>query len=385
LNGARLRFFDAALLVGADADHLPSPSSETLFFANAVRRELGLATRESLQRQQLRDFAGLLSACDEVVLSWQAHKAGEANAVSPWIARLQLALERSGLQLREHRVELARRELTLNLPKMPQPAAPQLLPKRLSASAYNKLVACPYQFFASHMLGLAPLDELSDLPQKRDYGEWLHQVLKKYHDTLASRPVAAHERAVLLAEISESVFRPVLLQNPAALGYYVRWQKAMPAYLAWANERENQGWRFVVGERYFKKNLQWDGGEVMLHGWIDRVDENEAGELAVLDYKAKQFLSLKKQLEQREDHQLAFYGLIADRPVTAAHYVALEPHNDKTRDAPAAQYTEWQGQLQSQIIGNLRAISQGAALPASGVEAVCQYCDVRGLCRKGAW
>ena len=26
-----------------------------------------------------------------------------------------------------------------------------------------------------------------------------------------------------------------------------------------------------------------------------------------------------------------------------------------------------------------------AGLPANGTESVCQYCEVRGLCRKGAW
>ncbi|HJW54596.1 MAG TPA: PD-(D/E)XK nuclease family protein, partial [Burkholderiaceae bacterium] len=96
LNGAHLRSFDAVLLAGADADHLPSRPNETLFFANAVRHELGLATRESRQRQQLRDLTELLQTSHEVVVSWQAWKDGESNAVSPWIARLQLTLERAG-------------------------------------------------------------------------------------------------------------------------------------------------------------------------------------------------------------------------------------------------------------------------------------------------
>jgi len=89
LNGARLRSFDAVLLVGADARHLPSQPQETLFFANAVRRELGLETRESRQRQQLRDFAELLSANPELVLSWQAHRDGEPNPLSAWIERMR--------------------------------------------------------------------------------------------------------------------------------------------------------------------------------------------------------------------------------------------------------------------------------------------------------
>jgi ATP-dependent helicase/nuclease subunit B len=33
----------------------------------------------------------------------------------------------------------------------------------------------------------------------------------------------------------------------------------------------------------------------------------------------------------------------------------------------------------------MRAVAGGAPLPASGIELVCRYCDVRGLCRKGGW
>jgi ATP-dependent helicase/nuclease subunit B len=77
--------------------------------------------------------------------------------------------------------------------------------------------------------------------------------------------------------------------------------------------------------------------------------------------------------------------LLSDLPVTAAHYVALEAVKDRTGDAEAARYAEWQHALGEQIVANMQAIAQGAALSASGIELVCRYCDVRGLCRKGAW
>ncbi|MDB5764492.1 MAG: nuclease family protein [Herminiimonas sp.] len=386
LNGARLRTFDAVLLVGADADHLPSQNSETLFFANAVRRELGLATRESRQRQQLRDFTELLAANSVVILSWQAQKNGEPNPVSTWIERLQLTLERFGLQkLPAHQVELQLRQLISSPPKMPAAVAPQLLPRKLSASAYNSFVACPYQFFATRMLGLSGLDELSDMPEKRDYGDWLHRILALYHETIRDQAIGIGDRVVLLKEISEKVFGEALGRNAAALGYYMRWQKALPAYLAWANEREAQGWRFVFGERWFEKTLQWPGGEITLHGRVDRIDENDNGARAVLDYKTNNAQSLRERLKQGEDHQLAFYGLLSDVPVASAYYVALEAMKDKTGHAEAARYDEWQQALGEQIAAGMRAVAEGAALSASGIELVCRYCDVRGLCRKGAW
>jgi ATP-dependent helicase/nuclease subunit B len=386
LNGAQLRTFDAVLMVGADADHLPSQSTEILFFANGVRSELGLATRELRQRMQLRQFIELLSANPQVVLSWQSCKNGEPNAVSAWIERLQLTLERAGAGvLPLHQIEIGARRLTPAPPSMPAPSAPQLMPRKLSASGYNSLVACPYQFFATRMLGLSGLDELSDMPEKRDYGDWLHEILKRYHEALRDHRIEVADRQSLLLQISEDIFRGTLARSAAALGYYSRWQKVIPAYLEWANQREADGWKFVLGEQRFEKTLHWDEGQITLHGCIDRIDENDVGERAVLDYKTRSAQALRDKLKEGEDHQLAFYGVLSDLPVAAGHLVALEVTKDKTGDAAAADYDEWQRLLETQIVANIGAILQGAALPAAGIERVCVYCEVRGLCRKGAW
>jgi ATP-dependent helicase/nuclease subunit B len=386
LNGARFRTFDAVLMVGADGDHFPSQLNETLFFANAVRRELGLATRETRQRQQLRDFAELLHSNRNVVVSWQSYKDGEPNRSSPWIERLQLVLERAGVtDIPVHSIHIEPRNLTAHLTPMPMPSAPQLLPEKLSASGYNSLVACPYQFFVTRMLGLSGLDELSDMPEKRDYGDWLHQILKLYHDQVQAQKTPPGERASVLEEITEKIFAAELAKSGAALGYYTRWQKTMAAYLAWANEREALGWQFMIGEDKLTKTLSWESGQITLYGRIDRIDENAAGERAVLDYKTKNQSSLKGKFKQLEDHQLAFYGLLTDVPADSALYVALEPTKGKTGDAEAPNYGEWHRQLREQVIANMRGIAEGKALPASGTESVCQYCDVRGLCRKGAW
>ncbi|MEO6351848.1 MAG: PD-(D/E)XK nuclease family protein [Burkholderiaceae bacterium] len=393
LNGARLRSFDAVLLVGADARHLPSQPQETLFFANAVRRELGLETRESRQRQQLRDFAELLSANPEVVLSWQAHQGGEPNPLSAWIERLQLTLARLDMApLPSHHSPLAIRKLQPALPHMPAPQAAQLTPQKLSASGYNSLLACPYQFFAARMLRLNALDELSDMPEKRDYGGWLHAILKTYHDTLRDQACPLPGREQLLRSISAQAFDAILGQNGAALGYYTRWQKVIPAHLEWANAHEAEGWQFVVGEQWFEKTLRWQQGEVhgeiLLQGRIDRIDESADGERAVLDYKTSDTTNLKARLKGGEDLQLPFYGLLSDAPVASAQYVALETDkgkNGKAGAAAAPDYARWQTALEQHLTMNMQAIADGAPLPANGVESVCQYCDVRGLCRKGAW
>jgi ATP-dependent helicase/nuclease subunit B len=395
LNGARLRRFDAVLMVGADASHLPSQAAETLFFANAVRAELGLATRESRQRQQMRDFAELLLVNPVLVLSWQAQQDGEPNPLSPWLTRIELALARAGASpLARHAVRLQTACLTAQAPVRPQPVAPELAPATLSASGYNSFMACPYQFFASRMLRLKGLDELSDMPEKRDYGGWLHAILDEYHATLLREP--GQDRTALMTAISARIFGTELEHSAAALGYYVRWQKVMPSYLAWANGREAEGWIFAFGEQAFERSFEGPGWQVTLNGRIDRIDrmsgeadDNGDGKFAVLDYKTNNLLALRAKLKGLEDQQLPFYGILSGLPVVAAHYVALElskdKNGDKTGDVEAPDYARWRAALLKHIGTSMAAISGGAPLPANGVASICQYCEVRGLCRKGAW
>lgn len=384
LNGTSLREFDAAIVVGADSDHLPSRPTETLFFANAVRRELGLATRESRQRQQLRELTALLISCPEIVLSWQGWRGGERNAPSAWLQRLELALASAGCpKLPRHSAGLPIITLSAALAVMPRPAAPGLMPARLSASGYNSLVACPYQFFGSRMLRLSAADELTELPQKRDYGEWLHQILKQYHDTVREQEVPKDQREICMAAVSDAVFGEILQKNPAALGYQSRWGKIMAAYVDWANAHEDAGWQFGFGEQWQERLLSWEDGKVTLVGQIDRIDVNSDGEHLVLDYKSSKKDKLVNRLKTLEDHQLPFYGLLLDPPPSGAAYVAID--DEKPALAEPNDYASWRGALQSQIIRNWQAMNDGASLPASGVQKSCTWCELRGLCRKGAW
>lgn len=270
---------------------------------------------------------------------------------------------------------------------MPTPSAAALLPSTLSASAYTSLVVCPYQFFAGRMLGLSALDELSDMPEKRDYGDWLHAILKRYHEELKVVQVVQPgvDREALLRNISADFFADVLQKSPAALAYSVRWDKVIPAYVAWMQAHEEAGWQFDMGEIKNEKTLEWQSGQIILKGRIDRIDRNTNGEVAVLDYKTKNLMDLRRRLKEGEDHQLPFYGLLTDLPISSGSYVALELSQGKAGDVAADDFERWVSELALAIKTSMSSIQNGASLPAHGVEANCQYCEMRGLCRKGAW
>jgi ATP-dependent helicase/nuclease subunit B len=387
LHDTQLRYFDAVIILGGDAAHLPIPSTETLFFADVVRSELGLASRAMRHQEQCRYLAALLLHCPLVVLSWQSQRHGETNPVSTWIQRLQLQLAIEKLApLAIHDVVVPTIPLQQQLPTPPQPRVADLLPTALSASGVNTLHTCPYQFFASRLLKLSALDGINELPQKRDYGDWVHDILLRFERALQEAPVPIAQQAALLEVATEAVFTPLLDKNPAALGFYVQWKKMMPEYLEWAQKHAAKDWLFELGEHDAERELTWENQEqkfsIRLHGRIDRIDTNNQQRM-IIDYKTIDPSRLRKGLKQIEDHQLAFYGLMMEITDVPARYVAF----DKTKvvEIEAKPYAEWCAALKEQIQIHISDMANDVPLPANGVGKACDWCEMRGLCRKGAW
>jgi len=117
---------------------------------------------------------------------------------------------------------------------------------------------------------------------------------------------------------------------------------------------------------------------------LDRVDERPLPDgdtaRAVFDYKTGAAPGLKQKLKDPgEAVQLPFYAWLCD---AAAAYLPLG-------DAPVVPL-ELDGETDVAAIVDrlpalLEAIAAGAPLAASGIDAVCRYCDARGICRKGMW
>ena len=385
-HDVRLRRFEAAIVIGADAQQLAPASPAGSFFNQSVRRELGLPTREDAERALRRDLELLLSAVPRVVVTWQHEQRGEAQLLAPEFDLLS-TLHRLAWGDDLHRPPLplpAEQEpspaTAPDLPVRAAPAAPAgLLPRRLSVSGLVSLVACPYQFFARHVLRLNELDEVSEELEKSEYGQLVHRSLERFH---AAHPLVSAldegEALAALQAIVEAVFAAAEADNWLALGWRLRWQNRLPAYLDWQRAREQAGWRWQAAELKVARILPLsDGAEIELYGRIDRVDES-AGGRSLIDYKTKSLVSLRKAMH--EDIQLPAYALLAEGAVEAA-YVALDdarvaslPCPDSLEEVAAAQ-----GERLVQVFSALHA---GAALPAHGADAVCQWCEARGLCRR---
>ena len=393
LNGARMRRFDGVVIVGCDDGQLPSTAAELMFFSNQMRRELSLEDREARFAQQARDLAEVLLNNDDVVMTFQRFGGrGEPKHVSGWIERLGACCAKAGAPIEASAVPQVHETDAAPAGMPAPPAAPELVPQRWSAQAYNMLRRCPYQFFAGRMLGLAELEVVNDELEKRDIGNLLHRVLVRYHSELQAlrdqdaRPDTAAKLA-RLREITDHEFGAVMADDGNAIGYYRRWCEVLPSYIDWQDEREKQGWFWRGGELDASIDLPMpDGQPIRLAGRIDRLDQKADGTHAVLDYKTQDAGRLRRKLaEVEEDCQLPFYGLLrAD--ARGGSWVALEGvKTGAQREVGLPDFDAAVQWLERQMRDDVMRLRGSAPLPAFGDPSACTYCTARGLCRKGFW
>jgi ATP-dependent helicase/nuclease subunit B len=386
LAATRWRAFDAVLLLGCDSDHLPSISDGGRWFNDAVRGALNLPTRSIQAAQQRDDVNALFALNDHILITWQKEHDGEARLLSPYLQMLRDGYEQAhgdDLTERDLHAYLAAEEsiiVSLGQSVLPVPkVAGEILPAAVSISAYNSLVACPYQFYVRHILRLNELDEVQEVIEKRDYGERVHDILHRFHERypfVSEHPVDELKSA--LRQISENVFADLLAQDFAAHAWLARWFKAFPAYIEWQVNNEAEGWRYSESESEFDKQLEG----VRLRGRIDRLDLN-GQEKCVLDYKLQSDQALRNKLQKPgEDVQLACYAYAHEAAYAA--FVSIE--NGKVKLIAPKDDVSQLAQLNAErLVKVMGAIRSGAGLPANGIDAVCTNCEMRGVCRKGEW
>mgnify|MGYP002630463719 CR=1 FL=1 len=384
------RSFDAVLLLGCDDTHLPGKERGGMWFNDGVRVSLGLPTRQINLTRQRDALLALLAMNDCVLATWQASKNGEINLLSPYLEMLRtlhqmaynddLAERELGEMLDAAQVRSAPFPLPV-LSFMPTPAVPRdVLPHKISVGGYNSLVACPYQFYARHILRLNEMDEVSEAVEKSDFGKWVHDILHQFHQqfpVLAQHKVEKLNRA--LHHISDVVFAPAVQRDYLTRAWLLRWQQAIEPYLNVQIKMELEGWHFKSGEWPFELRLTDD---LILHGRIDRVDGSNQV-MRVLDYKMIDVGRLRNKLKDPgEDVQLACYA--AAGASHSAAYISLDKDKVQIIEPPHDLGDLVQANM-DRLITVFEQMQSGVVLPANGIDQVCQYCEMRGLCRKSEW
>jgi ATP-dependent helicase/nuclease subunit B len=419
LAGACLRGFEAAVLIGADADHLPSAGEPGVLVCAGVRRDLGLPTAADLHHAQAVELATLLCSVPQVTATWRVREGDEPRALSPWLDRLRVMASRAQWPDPVSDYEVPHRTVVARATLRPAPSAPQRFPERLSVGACQSLVDCPYQFYARYLLGLRRRELAGDVPDKRDLGTALHSILHRLHrdfDPDRLNGMTDQELQRTLEQITQEVFERDLRERPALIAYRRRVLDLIPGYVAWLRGRSNDGWRLLSAETAFQLTLQLDLlRSVELSGRIDRIDRREAIrrnavdrpvveqeaidqeviDQEVIDYKARSHNAVRASAgDPGEDVQLPLYALGVGAQYTTASYLSFERASERrsgarsmsvAQFAAAEPFSWWVRKVHHRLCDDLARVAAGAGLPALGVDPICSRCEMRGLCRRNEW
>jgi len=387
LARAMLRPFAALVCPGADDRHLGAAPAAHPLLSEAEQVALGLGGRARRQQREALAFAQALAAPRVTFLRRHVDTSGEPLADSPLLQRLGLDLAQQGRALAPWQDPRVRRQLEWQPVARPQPVASTALPGRVSASAVEALRDCPYRFFARHVLGLREDDELEAELEKRDFGDWLHRVLHRFH-AQREAPRSVEEESQQLDAIALQERSDMGLSDDEFLPFAASFTRFVPRYLEWLHRRDADGAQWQAGESEARIRPAAMGG-IELYGVIDRIDRVENGAvLELIDYKTSSLERLKARVRQPlEDTQLAFYAALlapeAGRPLRAC-YLPLDQsdaikailHDDVQRSAEV---------LVQELGAEFDRLRAGANLPALGEGEVCEHCEARGLCRRDHW
>jgi ATP-dependent helicase/nuclease subunit B len=428
LGQSTLCQFDALIIAGCEAEYLPGAAGGSPFFNDGVRQALGLTSYTQRLSEQFHQFRSLLESADTILLTHRYEQDGEEIVASAWLERLQsfhqLAynddlIDDALTQLVNH----TDTQVTHAVEPMPQPMSANptasitatLFPEFLSASGYQQLINCPYQFFAARCLKLEPPESIREMLEKADYGERVHLCLHAFHHDVSGLPgpfaSAISEQNTpaatqCLNDIATAVFANDLEDNFLHRGWLKRWQVMIPEYIEWQLDRQKH-WQVASTELTVSTPRSNSG--VTLRGRLDRIDsgideETGAKVAGIIDYKTGAIPSDDDVLSG-ESVQLPFYALLAEDAcegtVTHVEYLSLDDRASvqKSRSALSANKSAVKtiGTLETETLDTLKEdiaerldylvnqIRSGVPMPAWGDEKTCGYCQMSGLCRRETW
>jgi ATP-dependent helicase/nuclease subunit B len=386
LARAALRPFGAVVFPGCDDRHVGTAGPEPMLIPEAVARAFGLPHAASRRERETLAFAQVLRA-PNLHLLHRTHDGDEPLAPSPLVELAWHARRRTGQPVPDTAVVELPVAHALRRPQgRPAPAMANSLPTRLSASVVEALRACPYRFFARVALGLGESAELDATLDKSDHGRWLHAVLHRFHTGRSG----TQDRAQLLAAADE-VQAQLGLDAAAHWPFRAAFDTVADHYLAWLHARDARGWHFAGGELE-RRCAPPDLDGLTLDGRLDRIDlagnEGQGGAM-LIDYKTGNADKLAKQVRMPlEDTQLAFYAaLLTDEPQEPpprAIYLAIDDRKPP-REIEHPDVALSAALLVEGLGADLAALRAGAGAPALGEGDACEFCHVRGLCRRDHW
>ena len=361
----------------------PRRLPQNIFLPEATLEALGVRTLENARLTAAGHFYRLLLSAQRVTLTWPENVGDKPVVRSPFLEELTplrtagVLNEGSNIQfsltVEESRSvpELAKSlslagevdglekvlgsgiegmaGLSAGLGSKPAETPGALAPQERTAFSVTELddyLKCPYAYYVKHVLGISPLEEVSEDITVLDRGSKAHAILRRFYEEWKG-PVTAGDRdnaRQLLAVLADAEFRYEADS--------FRNRREQDLFITVMAERfldaEEAFWKQGFQPAYLEQKIEsfmltlTDGTAAELHGKIDRIDVDDSGNFIIVDYKSGNYPSPVMTIEQ-EIFQLPVYAAMAlraladrepalKRPVGLAYYDLSGKNKGPARD-----------------------------------------------------
>lgn len=363
------RVFDSIVMLGAREGTLPPPPDS--FWGENGRRALQLPGRGEYVARQLAQFSRLTAAHANIAAVWHSAADGREAAASPFWILLTDAMKDANESV-ETIAPVFDESVADNLfPPLRAAGKIRKPPRRIAVTAAARLAACPYRFFAEHILELGEEDGDEVLPPA-GRGVLLHRAMKQFAEKAGDET-----RPEKLLAIWRKTFSELPALRPGAKMAIQHWLLRGEVFVRNEAERRAKGWLPHALEYKVEIALPFCGGETPLRGRIDRVDRNENGEWMFTDYKSGGGPN-KKSVLTGEDPQLPLYAFLFGE-MRARWRICYPADDDKSMETFGDSR-----RIAARLRAALRRIAAGAPMRARIGDA-CEKCPSRRLCRRDHW
>jgi len=175
-------------------------------------------------------------------------------------------------------------------------------------------LSCPFDYYVTKVLGLGPLEEVTEDMAPGDRGVKVHAILRNFYLswTGAITKVNKAEARALLKKLADSAFanEADTFRNRRDRELFMN--RMAERFLDAEEEFWKQGFRPAILEKQLDRYplALSNGTEVELSARIDRIDVDAEGNFLIVDYKTGRYPTPKMTIEQ-DIFQLPVYALMA--------------------------------------------------------------------------
>ena len=428
--------FDNVIILSVDEGVYPAKVNNDSFIPYNLRRAFGLPTAELFDSISSYHFYRSICRARNVALIYDSRTKGMLSGEeSRFIKQLRYDYR--------HKVNV----ITADLKIEPVDRSPEVVEKtpelverlkmkyikgadhdlksktaKFSASTLMDYIACPLMFYYKHLEGLKEEEKVNEDVDAGMFGTAYHETMEEFYGQFKGQVVSKDAlRAIIESEGFDNMIRTVVLRKMAAqlkvevgaltgrnhitaslvqelVKVTLKRDAEMPA--------DAEGFEYLDSERYmimdFKVPVEGQDRNVLLHGFVDRLDAPFQTQYRICDYKTGSVYEVKDYYdydaaisqmfsgEAKTSFQLLVYALLIkndiDHNKLAARDIAVAVYNVRKQFGEMAQGTLCDGKLISGFEEGLRQLIAEIFSPEVPFEGrpgkPCKYCPAALICNR---